>query len=177
RHCGFSNIGTVYRYIKVLTDRGLLEKDDKGGIDIDMALSSLGKTQNVSLVGTVACGQPLLAIENIEGNYQLPTELIGTGEAFMLRAKGASMQNVGIQNGDILIVRRQNSAEPGEIVIALIDDEATAKKYYPSGDGILFKAENDDVDESGKRKYDVFVEAGRQCEILGVVIANVHKFE
>lgn len=171
-HCKFSNIGTVYRYIKVLKDRGMIEKDERGSVAIDDNLLK-GETVTIPLVGAVACGAPLTAIENIEGNFSLPTDFFGKGERFMLRAQGSSMIDKGIFDGDILFVKKQESADAGQVVIALIDDDATAKIFLPWKDKIILRAANESTDKNGNRLYpDIVV---KECRILGVVDNVLHK--
>ena len=87
------------------------------------------KTIIAPLVGSVACGIPILATENIEGTYSLPSDLFGTGPTFLLQAKGESMLNAGIHDKDILVVRKCSCADDGEIVVALLGDEATKLSY------------------------------------------------
>lgn len=171
-HCKFSNIGTVYRYIKVLKDRGMIEKDERGSVAIDDNLLK-GETVTIPLVGAVACGAPITAIENIEGNFSLPTDFFGKGERFMLRAQGSSMIDKGIFDGDILFVKKQESADAGQVVIALIDDDATAKIFLPRKDKIILRAANESTDKNGNRLYpDIVV---KECRILGVVDNVLHK--
>ena len=118
------------RYVAVMRENGMLEHTKgKSG----MKTLSMNKFDNVSLapvVGTVACGKPLLAEENVETYLPLPTSILGKGKFFILKAHGDSMKNAGINDGDYVIVRKQDSAEVGQIVVALIDDEATLKRYY-----------------------------------------------
>ena len=162
----YNNLTKVQRYLKALRNRGLIQKDeDNGKIAIDSKFL-VSKTRAVPLVGNVACGAPITAIENIEANYELPEELVGKGESFLLKADGESMIEEGIYDGDILIVKRQSCADPGQIVIALIDDEATAKIYLPQKDHIILRPAN-------KNMEDIIV---KECNILGVVKSNIHRF-
>lgn len=171
-HCKFSNIGTVYRYIKVLKDRGMIEKDERGSVAIDDNLLK-SETVTIPLVGAVACGAPITAIENIEGNFSLPVDFFGKGERFMLRARGSSMIDKGIFDGDILFVKKQEGADAGQVVIALIDDDATAKIFLPRKDKVILRAANDSKDKNGNRLYpDIVV---KECRILGVVDNVLHK--
>ena len=149
---GIENPGTVARYINRLFS---------------------GRTKTVSLVGTVACGMPILAEENIEGNFQLPVELFGNDEHFMLYAKGYSMIDKGIYNGDIIVAKKQAVAEDGQVVVALIDNEATAKIFYRKRGKVVLRAANDSVDEYGNRNYpDIVTE---NCSILGIVDNVIHR--
>ena len=85
----------------------------------------------VPVLGSVSCGVPKLAIENIEEYIRLPVALFGRGDFFILRANGDSMIEAGIDDGDLVLIREQNYADPGQIVVALMDDEATLKRFYP----------------------------------------------
>ena len=101
----------------------------------------------VPLVGRVTAGQPILAIENIEETYPLPTELVGDDNVFMLSVQGESMINAGILDGDYILVREQTTARNGEIVVALIDkEEATVKRFYKEPNRIRMQPENDFMD-------------------------------
>lgn len=171
RHIGQSNPGMAARYIKELERRGLLNKENDGTIAIDTRLFS-GHTRNASLVGAVACGMPIFAEENIEGTYQLPTEIFGSSEHFLLMAKGYSMIDKGIEDGDIIVVEKANTAYPGQVVIALIGDEATAKIFLPQKNKVILRAANESVDANGNRNYpDIVV---KECQILGIVDKVIH---
>ncbi len=98
---------------------------------------------NVPLVGTVAAGQPILATENIESYFPIPAEYVPNTDTFMLRVKGESMVNAGIFDGDQIMVQQQNTANNGEIVVALIDDEATVKTFYKENGHYRLQPEND----------------------------------
>lgn len=160
-----SSLSVVCRYVEKLMQRNLLEKDKLGGIEISENLNC-ANTIIAPIVGTVTCGKPIYAQENIEGNYQLPSAIFGNNEVFMLYADGDSMQGVGIKSGDILVVRKTNSAENGQIVVALIDDSATVKTFYKKKDFIVLHPEND--------RYDDIIL--KDVKILGVVQHNIHKF-
>lgn len=150
-----SSMSVVFRYVNELKNRGLLESDEKGPwntIAIPVNLRS-DRVDNTALVGEVACGDPTLAIENILGNFPLPVGIFGSGEKFMLTAKGYSMIEKGIDPGDLLVVRKQNYADPGQVIIALLDDEATAKIYIPRKDYAILRPANSNVDENGERIY------------------------
>ncbi|NCA93512.1 repressor LexA, partial [bacterium] len=131
-----------------------------------------GKTKPMPLVGSCPCGNPMLAVENIEGTFALPVEIFGTTPHFMLRAVGHSMVNAGIDDGDYMIVRQQNYANSGEIAIALMDDYATAKVFLLNKNKIILRACNDSVDDNGSRVFPDIVTD--KCEILGVVDKVIH---
>lgn len=94
------------------------------------------------LVGDIACGEPNTGIENIEESYMLPKSLFGGGELFMLRAYGDSMIDIGIEKGDLLVLRKQNYAEDGDIIAALVDGNATLKRLYHKNGRIVLHPEN-----------------------------------
>lgn len=169
---GINNPGKVARYLHQLELRGLIDKEKNGSVAIDPKLFS-GRTRTASLVGTVACGSPILAEQNVEGNYELPVDLFGGEEHFLLHARGYSMIDKGIYDGDIIVARRQNTATSGQVVVALIDDEATAKIFLPQKKRFILRAANDSVDEQGERCYpDIITD---HCEILGVVDNVIHR--
>lgn len=166
-----NSIAKVQRYVQELSRRGLVEYGIGTGIEISSNLIS-GKTRPMPLVGACPCGNPMLAVENIEGNFALPVEIFGATPHFMLRAVGHSMVNAGIDDGDYMIVRQQNYAETGEIVIALIEDSATAKVFLRKANEVILRACNDSVDDKGNRVYpDLVID---KCEILGVVDKVIH---
>ena len=123
--------GCVSNYIKEMTNKGLIINNggSRGIVTNKMQKSKTG-IQELPVVGSVACGKPLLAEENIELYIPVSNEFLGKGKHFILKATGNSMINAGINDGDYVIVRQQESAEEGQIVVALIDDEATLKRYY-----------------------------------------------
>ena len=101
---------------------------------------------NVPVIGTVTAGQPILATENIEGYFPLLSEDLPRGETFMLKVKGESMINAGIFDGDQIIVKRQPTAENGDIIVALIADSATVKTYYKEDGYFRLQPENDTME-------------------------------
>ena len=111
------------------------------------------------MVGTVAAGQPILAIENIDNYFPIPSEYMPNEETFMLKVKGESMINAGILDGDNILVKRQNTAKNGDMVVALVDDSATVKTFYKENGYIRLQPENDDMDP-------IIVP---DCEIIGKV--------
>ena len=123
---------TVFYHLKRMEEDGRIEKRGHRGIWTRARLAD--RTESVApIVGYVSCGTPLLAIENIEEYVRLPEALFGRGDFFFLRAHGSSMIGVGIDDGDLVLIRKQETAEPGEIVVALVheNDEATLKRYFP----------------------------------------------
>ena len=117
----------------------------------------------VTLIGTVLAGMPFNAVEYLESTLTLPVQLTGDSDSFLLRVQGESMMNIGMYEGDMLIVRHQNTANNGDVVVARIDDEATVKRFYKENGHIRLQPENDDFDP-------IIVD---DCHIEGLVIGLV----
>ena len=123
---------TAARYIKKLQAEGKLTGAGSRRMQTEKSLRRRAGSVSVPVLGAVACGLPKFAEENIEEYVSLPAGWLGQGEFYALRADGLSMVNIGIEPGDIVLVRRQDTAEPGEVVVALIDENtATLKRYRP----------------------------------------------
>ena len=103
--------------------------------------------KSIPLVGTIRAGEPIFAVENLDGYYPLPDELNTGGTEFALKVQGESMINAGIFENDIIIVNQQNDANNGEIVVALIDDGATVKRFYKRNGKIILHPENDYMED------------------------------
>ncbi|MCD8040454.1 MAG: transcriptional repressor LexA [Clostridia bacterium] len=141
--CNLKSTATAYHYLNRLHEKGLISKTDNK----KRAVSLKQQTVNVPLIGTVAAGQPIFAMENYEDVYNLPSNFFGAGEMFMLTVKGDSMINIGILNGDKIVVRRQDTADNGEIVVALVDDSATVKRFYKRDGKFVLHPENDYMED------------------------------
>ena len=156
--------GTICKYIAHMREQGIIEYD--GGqrtITTKKGLADKSAFIYVPKLGRISCGIPKFAEENIEEYVKLPVSLFGRGDFFILEAYGDSMINAGIDEGDLVLVRQQSTADYNQIVAALIDDEATLKRFRPQLDGtIRLHPEND-------RLEDIVVEAS-QCVIQGVVV-------
>lgn len=121
----------TYRYVDELIKRGEIDKKGKfGDLQTKEIANTICNNNRLPIVGEIACGGPILAEENIESYVTFSKELLGSGKFFILRTKGDSMINAGINDGDLVIVRQQETAEIGQIVVALIGNEATLKRYY-----------------------------------------------
>lgn len=142
------SVGCVCKYLKTMAENNLisLNKGTRGIMTKKMQLS-LDTIVNVPVVGSVACGSPILAEENIEKYIPIPKTLVGNGNFFILVAKGDSMINANISDGDLVIIKQQDTAEIGQIVVALIDNEATLKRFYidKKSNRIRLHPENDDM--------------------------------
>ncbi len=150
---------TAYRYIMQLCSDGAV---DYSGVRSVIPARTDARAVRVPVLGEVACGIPKLAEENIEEYVRLPAALFGNGDFFILKAHGDSMTGAGIDDGDLVLIRRQSSAEDGQIVVALTGDEATLKRFYfePEHHRIRLHPENPELN-------DIYVEA---CEIQGVAL-------
>ena len=137
---------TAYSYVEKLKTKGLLSKTSTKNRTLKVSnLSNNIKT--IPLVGVVTAGTPILAQENIEGMYPLPPEFDANSDFFALTVKGTSMINAGIFDGDKVIVKKQNTAENGDIVVALIDDSATVKRFYKKQNKIILHPENNELSD------------------------------
>lgn len=165
KHFDIASLSTVSRYVDLLADRREIQKNSDGKIDYEYSFDASSMTI-APVVGVVTCGAPILAQENIEGMYALPSEIFGRGEIFLLHAEGDSMMEVGIQSGDLLVVRKTNYATNGQIVVALLEDSATVKTFYRRSDHVVLHPEN--------KAYDDILT--RNVSILGVVEHCIHRF-
>ena len=161
----FSSTSKVKNYLSVLSERGLIERAGDGSIKVDSRFRT--EAVNAPLVGQVACGEPIEAYENIEGSFVLPAELYGRGELMLLKADGESMKNVGIDDGDYIVIRKQDTAEYGDMVLAIIGTGGTVKTFYPQEIGtIILHPENEQY-------KDIVV---KECLIQGVVVGCMKRY-
>lgn len=159
------SLATVQRYVRALVKADRIEVTDAGNISPLPQLMG-GESKVVPLIGEIACGEPLFAVENIEESYTLPKSLFGDGELFMLTAKGDSMIDAGISKGDLLVIRRQTAADDGDIVVALIDNDATLKRIYHKDGKIILHPEN-------KQMKDIVLD---KCNVQGVLVGCIKKY-
>lgn len=143
---GLKSSSTVHAHLVRLEQLGYLKRDPstpRAIIPVEIVDDrSLSDTAQLPLVGNVAAGTPILAIENIETYMPVPINFIGSGNHFILRVKGESMIEAGILDGDYLIIREQPDAANGEIVVAMVENEATVKRYFRRSDHIELRPEN-----------------------------------
>lgn len=141
---------SVHSHLESLEKNGYIRRDPTKPRAIEIVDDSFNMSRreivNIPMIGTVTAGQPILATENIEGYFPLLSEDMPRGETFMLKVKGESMINVGIYDGDQIIVKRQPTADNGDIVVALIDDSATVKTYHKEDGHFRLQPENDTMD-------------------------------
>lgn len=162
---GMSSLNLVQRYVLALENQGRIRRTRLGSIALPKRLDA-GKNKITPLVGDIACGQPSFAEENIEASYALPEAIFGKGELFMLHTHGDSMIEAGIRGGDLIVVRRQSSADDGQIVVALVDGEATLKRLFHRDGKIVLHPEN-------KAMKDIVVE---DCEVQGVLVSCIKMY-
>lgn len=140
---GFASTSTVQYYLKKLEYRGDISFGGAKNRAIVLKNKQKSNAVYVPLVGTVTAGTPILAVENIEGYYPLPEEFHGIGDVFMLNVSGSSMINAGIYDGDKIIVEKTSTCDQGEIVVALVDDSATCKRFFKRDGKFILHPEND----------------------------------
>lgn len=161
-----SSKATVQRYIAQLCEYGIL---DYSGYRTMTSTKTKAAAIRVPVLGTIACGIPKFAEENIEEYVRLPVALFGKGNFFILRAYGDSMIEAGIDNGDLVLIRQQNYADEGQIVVALMEDEATLKRFYPEP-----KKHRIRLHPENSRMDDIYVD---NCEIQGVAVKVLKDLE
>jgi repressor LexA len=169
-HMGISSTNGVNDHLKALERKGHLVRDDMKSRAL-RPVSGSGQVIEVPLVGRVAAGEPVLAVENIEDTVRVDRFFIGPSrEVFALRVTGDSMIEDGIFDGDYIFVRKQIAAERGDIVVAIIEGEATVKRFYPEGDRIRFQPAN-----ASMKPIVVHRSQFRSVDIIGVVVGVFRK--
>lgn len=151
---------SVHSHLATLEERGYIRRDPTKPrtieiLDDSFALNLKREMANLPVVGTVAAGQPLLAEQNIEEYFPVPVELLPNADAFMLKVKGDSMINAGIFDGDRIIVEQTHSAQNGDIVVALLDDSATVKRFFKEDGHYRLQPENDTMEPIIAERVDI----------------------
>ncbi|MCL4515175.1 MAG: transcriptional repressor LexA [Firmicutes bacterium] len=165
---GLRSSSTVHSHLNKLEEMGVIRRDPTKPRTIEVldGVDAVRKDLiNVPIVGRVAAGQPILATENIEDYFPLPKDFTSTGEAFILRVRGESMIEAGIFHGDYVVVQPQKTANNGEIVVALLEDDATVKRFFKEKDKIRLQPENSRMDP-------IYAES---VTILGKVVGVIRK--
>ncbi len=170
-----SSPSTVHVHLKTLEEKGYIVRDQRKSRSISLAskhqraetFGSEGSDSNLQLplVGNVAAGEPILAEQNIETSMSLPKELVGDSASFILSVHGESMIEAGINDGDYVVVKQQQVARNGEIIVAIIEDGATVKRFYKEEDHIRLQPENSTMEPI----------ITRDCAIAGKVVAVLRK--
>ena len=147
---GLRSTSSVHSHLNTLEENGFIRRDPTKPRTIEIVDDEFALTRremiNIPVIGRVAAGEPLLAVENIKDYFSLPAEFIPNGETYILEVHGDSMINVGFFEGDYLIIEKTNTAKNGEIVVALIEDSVTVKRFYKENGYIRLQPENDDMD-------------------------------
>ncbi len=165
-HFGFSSYNSVTTYLKALEKKGYIalpsRKNQKRAIRVLKPVE--GRWFELPLLGRVAAGKPIEAVEDVS-TVEVPPSMIGQGEYFVLEVRGESMREDGILDGDLVVVRKQPVADSGDTVVAIIDNEATIKRYYPRGGYVELRPAHPDMEPIVVREGDFRIE-GR---VVGVI--------
>lgn len=178
---GLKSTATVHGYLAALEKKGYIKKESQKGRTLKLLKGGALEEENqetfekefysnremveVPIIGKITAGEPILAVENVTDTFPIPLDFVGNSESFMLVVRGESMIEAGILSGDYILVRKQNTAINGEIVVALIEDEATVKTFYKEKDYIRLQPENSTMEP-------IIVPS---CEILGKVTGVFRK--
>lgn len=174
---GLKSTATVHFYLAHLMELGYIQKESQKGRTLrllksvnpkkheDKEVYSSREMVDVPVIGKITAGAPILAVENVTDTFPIPIDFVGNSESFMLTVRGESMIEAGILDGDYILVKKQNTASNGQIVVALIGDEATVKTFYKEKDHIRLQPENSTMDP-------IIVP---NCEILGKVAGVFRK--
>ncbi len=173
-HLGLRSSCTVQRHLEALERKGFIRRNPTKARTIEITRGPKPVSRSaadggmiaVPIVGVVTAGQPILAVENIDDTIALDRSLVPEGECFALRVRGESMINAGLFDGDMAIIKKQDYADNGDIVVALLDDEATIKRFFREGAYVRLQPENPALTA-------IIVDS---VAILGKVIMAIHKF-
>ena len=164
---------SVHSHLEALEKNGYIRKDPIKPRAIEIVDDSFNLTRrelvNVPIIGTVTAGQPILAVENITGYFPIMPEFVNNKQTFMLSVRGDSMINAGIFDGDYILVEESPVASNGDIIVALIDNSVTVKRFFKETDHIRLQPENDFMDP-------IIVPADTPFSIVGTVIGLFRKF-
>ena len=173
---GLNSTATVHGYINKLKEKGYIAKEEQKGRTLKLLKGGLEEPKQkpfyggkelaeVPVIGKITAGEPILAVENITDTFPLPIDFVGNSESFMLVVRGESMIEAGILDGDYILVKKQDIARNGEMVVALIGEEATVKTFYKEKDHIRLQPENSTMEP-------IIVP---DCKILGKVAGVFRK--
>lgn len=162
---------SVHSHLETLEKNGYIRRDPTKPRAIEIIDDNFYMLRremvSIPMIGTVAAGQPILAVENIDNYFPIPSEYLPNEECFMLRVKGDSMINAGIFDGDQILVKKASSARNGDMVVALVDDSATVKTFYKEDGFYRLQPENDSMEA-------IIV---NEVSILGIVIGVIRLFQ
>jgi len=151
---GLRSTATVHGYLAKLEQKGYIKKENQKGRTLRLLKGGAAEKEgnkdfypskelvDVPVIGRITAGEPILAVENVTDTFPIPIDFVGNSESFMLTVRGESMIEAGILDGDYILIKRQNTAENGQIVVALIEEEATVKTFYKEKDHIRLQPEN-----------------------------------
>ncbi len=167
---GLSSSSTVHSHLSQLEEKGYIRRDqtkpraieilDRDNYDIPKK-----EISHIPIIGKITAGEPILAVENIQDTFPLPNEFLGEGEFFILSVSGNSMIEAGINDGDFVVVRKQSYCKNGDIVAALLEEEATIKRFFKEANGIRLQPENSAMEPI----------ITKDVKILGKVVALYRK--
>ena len=160
-----SSLNLVQRYVFALEKDGRIQRTRLGNLELPSLLDK-GETTIAPLIGAIACGEPSFEVEQIEDSFELPRSLFGSGKLFMLHASGNSMVEAGINDGDLIVLRKQDHADDGDIVVALTNGNNTLKRLYHRNGKIVLHPEN-------KTMKDIIVS---NCDIQGVLVGCIKTY-
>jgi repressor LexA len=170
---GYKSLNNVRQHLKLIEKKGFLKISGgkARGIDVTRQFGRIsdGNGIDVPLVGRVAAGAPVLAEENIEGTVTLDRTLFKGDGLFTLRVRGESMQDIGVFDGDIAVVKQQQSATNGEVVVAIVEGEATLKRFFKKNDNIVLHAENPNFN-------DIVITSPKNVFIAGRLVGVIRKY-
>ena len=172
---GYRSPNNVRQHLRLIEQKGFLRllPGKARGIEITSALTAAeeygDEQQGVPLIGSVAAGTPITAIENVEGYVTLDRSIFRGEGLFALRIKGDSMTGMGILNDDIVVVRKKSQAEPGEVVVVVIDGDATLKRFVKEGGAIKLRAEN-------PAYRDIVLDPGSSIQVAGKLVGVIRKY-
>jgi len=169
---GLHSPSTVHAHLAKLESSGVLRRDPSKPRAIEILVERAKRVTrpSIPLVGQVAAGTPILAEENIEDQLEVPAVIGADDGDYALKVRGDSMQDAGILGGDFVVVHPADDADNGEIVVAMIEDEATVKRYYPEGDSIRFQPANSQMQPIMVRKRDF-----KSVNLIGIVVGVYRK--
>ena len=164
---GLRSTSTVHAHLNHLEEQGLIRRDSTKPRALEVLDGSHARGRSVPLVGRVTAGQPILAIENIEDYLMLPQSMLGKDDLFCLRVQGESMIDIGILDGDIVVLRQQDTADIGEIVVAMTeDDEGTLKRIFYEDGHVRLQPENSTMEP-------IYADT---VTVLGKLVALIRQF-
>lgn len=171
---GYRSANNVRQHLKLIERKGYIRITGGRARGIEVISDPFGEEQEeypdgVPLVGSVAAGKPITAVENLEGYLTLDRSIFRGDDLFALRIRGESMTGIGVLDNDIVVVRKRDSAENGEVIVALLDGEATLKRFFRRDDCIVLHAENPAF-------KDIIVSQGEDIQILGKLVGVIRKY-